>query len=227
MEKSVDKDFHTGHRERLRQKFIDGKISENELFELLLSFVIPRRDVRPLARGMMAKYGSLHHILISSVEELESNKGIGHNTAIFIKTIHETMVLGYRAQMRDQPIFHNPKILANYCNMLLGGKHVEECHILYLDENRQLLLDETHSVGTTDCAAVYPREILKRALNLNARAVVMLHNHPTPCISFSTPDVEITLQVQAILAPLNIELMDHYVVSGGIVYSARDLSLLK
>lgn len=227
--KPDDKDlsFHIGHRERLRQKFLDDKLADYELLELLLSFVIPRRDVRPLARGLVEKFGGVYQVITAPIDSLTKFKGIGRNTAIFIKAIHKIMMVGYKSSLDKATIFHNEKILTNYCLLLMAGKTKEEIHILYLDDDRRLLADDLHSIGTVDWAAAYPREILKRALELNAKSIVMLHNHPKPNTSFSTDDIKLTEQVKNLLATVDIDVHDHYVVSGGIVYSARNMFLLK
>lgn len=227
--KSDNKDlsFRVGHRERLRQKFLDDKLTDYELLELLLSFVIPRRDVRPLARGLIEKFGGIYQVITAPIESLTAFKGIGRNTAIFIKSIHKIMIAGYKSNLGNATIFHNEKVLTNYCLLLMTGKTKEEIHILYLDEDKRLLADDLHSIGTVDWAAAYPREILKRALELNAKSIVMLHNHPKPNTSFSMDDIELTERVRALLATVDIDVHDHYVVSGGIVYSARNMFLLK
>ena len=227
--KSEDKDlsFRSGHRERLRQKFLGDKLADYELLELLLSFVIPRRDVRPLARGLMAKFGSLYQVITAPIESLMEFNGIGRNTAIFIKAIHKIMIAGYKSNLDKVTIFHNEKVLANYCLLIMSGKTKEEIHILYLDDDMRLLADDLHSVGTVDWAAAYPREILKRALELNAKSIVILHNHPRPNTSFSEDDIELTDRIKDLLATVDITVHDHYLVSGGIVYSARNLFLLK
>lgn len=224
---SVDLSFHAGHRERLRQKFVENKLADYELLELLLSFVIPRRDVRPLARGLMARFGGVYQILTAPLNALIEFKGIGRNTAIFIKTVHQIMIAGYKSELDETRVFHNEKLLTNYCILMLSGKTKEEFHVLYLDVSRRLLADDLHSVGTSDWAAIYPREILKRALELDAKSVVLVHNHPVPNMSFSSEDIKITTDIQQMLAPVGIDVYDHYVVSGGIVYSARNMFLLK
>lgn len=227
--KQDDKDlkFRIGHRERLRQKFLSDKLADYELLELLLSFVIPRRDVRPLARGLMDKFGGLYQVITAPIESLEEFKGIGHNTAIFIKAIHKIMLAGYKSNLGDVKIFHNEKVLTNYCLLLMSGKTKEEIHILYLGADQRMLADDLHSVGTVDWAAAYPREILKRALELNAKSIVIMHNHPTPNTSFSMADIELTERIKALLSSVDITVHDHYLVSGGIIYSARNMFLLK
>lgn len=221
-----DTKFHTGHRERLRQKFLDDKITDYEFLELLLSFVIPRRDVRPLARGLIQKYSGLHQICSLPLDTLTEYPGLGRNTAIFLKALRHAMLAEYREHLDKRPIFRTMPVLTNYCLTLLGGKDVEEFHVLYLDWEHKLLLDETHSVGTIDWSAVYPREIARQALNINAHSIVMLHNHPTTGLPFSSPDIDITTLTQDMLEPLGIELFDHFLVSGGQVLSARNSQLL-
>ncbi|MDE5615469.1 MAG: hypothetical protein K2I81_01395 [Alphaproteobacteria bacterium] len=221
-----DTAFHIGHRERLRQKFLDDKITDYEFLELLLSFAIPRRDVRPLARGLLQKYSGLHQICSLPLDTLMEYPGMGRNTAIFLKALRHAMLAEYREHLDKRQIYRSVPVLTNYCLTLLGGKDIEEFHVLYLDNEYKMLLDETHSVGTIDWSAVYPREIARRALNLNARSIVMLHNHPTAGVPFSSQDIKITTLIQDMLAPFDIELYDHFLVSGGQVSSARNSQLL-
>ena len=221
-----DENFYAGHRDRLRAKFLDGQLADYEKLELLLTYAIPRRDVRPLARSLVKQFGGVYQVLSASVDDLMAVKGIGNNTAVFIKLVQQMMTINYRGQLKETPIFHNETILHNYCRIIVAGKIVEELHILYLDSNLKLVADEIHSTGTVDSSAVYPREIARRALELNARSIVMVHNHPTSNNSFSRDDIEITTLVRSVLAGLNIELYDHFVVSGDIVYSARQMHLI-
>ncbi len=221
-----DNTFHAGHRERLRQKFLDDKITDYEFLELLLSFVIPRRDVRPLARGLMEKHCGLHQICGLPMETLTAIPGIGRNTAIFLKAVRHAMLAEYREYLDKRPAYRDHKALTNYCLTLLDRKQIEEFHILYFDTEYKLLLDETHSVGTTNWSAVYPREIARKALNINAAKVLLLHNHPTVGAPFSKDDIDVTMQIEDVLAPLGIELYDHYLVCGGQVSSAREKMLL-
>lgn len=221
-----DENFYAGHRDRLRAKFLNGQLADYEKLELLLAYAIPRRDVRPLARSLVKQFGGVYQVLSASVDDLTAVKGIGNNTAVFIKLVQQMMTINYRGQLKETPIFHNETILHNYCRIIVAGKTVEELHILYLDSNLKLVADEIHSTGTVDSSAVYPREIARRALELNARSIVMVHNHPTSNNSFSRDDIEITTLVRSVLAGLNIELYDHFVVSGDIVYSARQMHLI-
>lgn len=218
--------LQSGHRARLRQKFLDNQLKDYEILELLLTYAIPRRDVRTLSRQLYKKYGSIHNILAAPVESLMDNEGIKENTATFFKVIHKLMEMEYKIALDSSPIFYNFEKLENFCRILLSGKTVEEFHVLYLDSQYKLIKDKLHSSGTIDWAAVYVREIVKDALDLNAASIVLLHNHPGSCNSFSEQDVSITTELENALSKLKITLYDHLLVSDNIVYSARNMHLL-
>lgn len=215
-----------GHRARLREKFIAGQLAEYEILELLLTYAIPRRDVRTLARQLYKKYGNIHQLLVASKEALMENEGIKENTATFFQLIHKITEMEYKNKLDKEPIFHNYEKLENYCKMLFAGKTVEEFHVFYLDGQYKLITDELHSSGTVNWAAVYIREIVKKALELNARSIVLLHNHPSAYTSFSSQDIEITQELANSLERLDITLYDHLLVSGDIIYSARNMHFL-
>ena len=218
--------LQSGHRASLRKKFLDGQLAEYEIIELLLTYAIPRRDVRALSRQLYKKYGGIHQLLSAPVESLMENDGIKENTATFFMLIHKLMEIEYKSVLDTSPIFHNFEKLENYCKVLLMGKKVEEFHIFYLDSQYKLIKDELHSTGTIDWAAVYVREIVKNALDLNAYNIVMVHNHPSAYTSFSSQDIKITEELESALENLNIHLYDHLLVSGDIIYSARNMHLL-
>ena len=218
--------LQTGHRARLRKKFLDGQLTEYEILELLLTYAIPRRDVRVLSRQLYKKYGTIPNLLSAPMESLTENEGIKENTATFFKVLHKLMELEYKSVLDTSPIFHNHEKLENYCRILLAGKSVEEFHVLYLDGQYKLIKDEMHSSGTIDWAAVYVREIVKKALDLNARSIVMVHNHPSGYTSFSEQDILITTELETALQKLDVGLYDHLLVSGDVIYSARNMHLL-
>ena len=220
------KSLQQGHRARLRQKFLDNQLSEYEILELLLTYAIPRRDVRVLARQLYKKYGNIRKLLAMSFEALMENDGVKENTAIFFKAIHKISELNYKSVLYDAPIFYDNDKLVRYCQSLVAEKSVEEFYVLYLDKQHKLIKTVLHSSGTIDWAAVYVREIVKSALNLNAKNVVLLHNHPTPYMSFSSQDIQLTQELESALNNLDIGLYDHLLVSGDVVYSARNLHLL-
>lgn len=216
-----------GHRARLRKKFLDGQLAEYEILELLLTYAIPRRDVRNLSRQLYKKYGSIHNLISDSIESLVKNEGVKDNTATFFKLIHKLTQLEYKTVLDSAPIFHNFEKLENYCKSILVGKTIEEFHVFYLDSKYKLIEDELHSSGTIDWAAVYIREIVKKALELNAQSVVLLHNHPSAYTSFSSQDIQITQELNDALNKLGINIYDHLLLSGDVIYSARNMRLLK
>ena len=221
-----DKNFYAGHRERLREKFVDNKLTDYEKLELLLAYAIPRRDVRPLARALINHFGGVYQVITAPIDGLIAFNGIGRNTVVLIKLVQQMMQIGYIGQIKNKPIFYDEKALYNYCRITLSGKQVEEFHVLYLDGDLKLIADVMHTVGTINRSAVYPREIARRALELNARSIVMVHNHPTSINSFSKDDVEITIETESILNSLNITLYDHLLVASDMVHSMRASHLL-
>ena len=226
-DKNTDLLLRTGHRERLRQNFLDDKLADYEILELLLSYAIPRRDVRPLARTLLHKFGGIYPILSASVEDLSAIAGIGNNTAIFIKVVQKIMLLGYESHAKSDAIFLNRQTLENYCKLMLGGKTIEEMHVLYLDPDGRLMKQETHSHGTPNEAALFTNEITRNAIVLHAYGVVLIHNHPRANLSFSSQDIQITQELARQLKICDIKLVDHYLVSGGVLYSMRDSYFLE
>ena len=221
-----DNKFYVGHRERLREKFISNRLADYEKLELLLGYAIPRRDVRPIARGLVDKYGSVYQVLAAPIDDLMAFNGIGRSAAVLIKLVQQMMQIAYKTQIKDTPVFHDEKTLYNYCRITLAGKPIEELHVLYLDNALKLIEDEIHTLGTVNSSMVYPREIARGALRLNARSVVLMHNHPASMNSFSTPDVEITKDVIRVLRGLGVEFYDHLVVASDSVYSMRALHII-
>lgn len=217
-----DPNFHTGHRERLRQKFLDGKITDYELLESLLGYAIPRRDVRPLARGLIEKFGGVAQVFAADINALIAYPGIGRSAATFLKMIYRAIFIQYEDALVRHTIFHNPQILHNYCRIQLMAKQTEELHILYLDANMRMLLDETHSTGSNSTSFVLPPKIAQTALNLGARSIVLLHNHPNQNNAFSQEDVDVTTELQQTLTPLDIEIHDHFLVAGTCIVSMRE-----
>lgn len=216
-----DTSFCTGHRQRLRQKFLDGQLADYELMELLLSYAIPRRDVRPLSRALMSKYKGIPQILAASVADLEKFDGIGENVAVFLKVIYQATLQQYKLMLSSQPIFHDTRTLANFCRMLLSNKTVEEFHVLYLDGMRRLIDSHCHGVGTISWSPVVTRDIVTHALNVGAHSVVILHNHPGCTPRFSNDDIELTKQIIYALNGIDVVVYDHLLITGTAIQSAN------
>lgn len=214
--------FHSGHRTRLKEKLLQGKLTGYELLELLLTYAIPRRDVRPLARSLVEKFGGVYFVLRASYEDLISVSGVGHSAAVIIKLAYELISISYAERAQSGTYLADGKFVRDYCRNLVSCKVVEEFHVLYLGNDSRLLLDETHSRGTIDESAVYPREISRKALQLNAIGVILVHNHPISDNSFSHADADLTSLIEERLNSFGISLVDHFLVtSNGIVHSLR------
>ena len=215
-------DLRIGHRERLRQNFLDGNLAKYELLELLLSYAMPRKDVRPLARMLFKKFGGIYPILSANIKDLMTVEGVGQNIATFIKVVQKVLLEGYQNEMQQEStILYNKEQLDNYCLLQLGGKDIEEAHVLYMDIAGRMLKDELHSTGSIDYTDLHIREIVKTALGLDAKFVILVHNHPKPRCNFSIEDTEMTKKIKQALELVNITLHDHYLVSGGTVYSMK------
>lgn len=225
----ADKDllFHNGHRERLREKLLDGKLTNYEKLELLLTFAIPRRDVRPLARTLLQKFRSVYLVLNASVDELLSVPGVGRSTALLIKLVHELMLVSYRERLQDGVILQDPFVIREYCRQLLIGRKNEEVYVLLLGKDKRLIHVENHSHGDFTGSGIFPGMIGRLAINHHALSVILVHNHPMSDNEFSKQDVEATVAVEQILNNLGIELDDHFLVkSCGTVISFRERAWL-
>lgn len=221
----ADKDllFHNGHRERLREKLLDDKLTSYEKLELLLTYAIPRRDVRPLARRLIQKFLSVYHIFTAPMEDLLSVPGVGKSTALLIKLVHELMLVSYRERLADGVILEDPFVIQEYCRQLLIGQKTEEVHVLYLGPHKRLIHSEQHSHGDFTKSGIIPGAIGRTAVHNHAVSVIIVHNHPLSDNDFSQDDIEATTMVEQVLKPLGIELYDHYLVKSiGSVVSLRE-----
>lgn len=215
-----DELFHAGHRERLKEKLLNGQLADYEKLELLLTYAIPRRDVKPLARRLIDLFQGIYFVLRAPVEELTMVPGIGKNTAILIKLFHELELVAYEQHAKSGNYLHDEKYMYEFCRSLVAKEPVEKFFVLYMGDNMRLIYTEEHTKGTINQTGAYPREIAKKALELNALSVLLLHNHPVSDNSFSLDDCSLTEHVRQALAPLNITLVDHLVLaSNGVIHS--------
>ncbi|MBQ2017009.1 MAG: RadC family protein [Alphaproteobacteria bacterium] len=217
-----DELFHNGHRDRLKQKLLNGKLAGYEKLELLLTYAIPRRDVRPLARTLIQRFGGVYFVLCAPYEELLRVPGVGPGVATIIKLFHQLSLVSYQERAENGQYLSDDKFIRDYCRALVAGKPVEEFHVLYLDGNSRLIMHEVHNRGTFNQADVYPREVARQALSINAVSVILVHNHPVSDNSFSYDDAETTSLIEKCLNMFGISLVDHFVVtSNGTVHSMR------
>ena len=222
-DKKMDREFHTGHRQRLRQKLRDGQANLNEVVEFIIACSIPRRDVRIIARNALMQMGGPYHLIMASRDQLLAIPGVGDATADLILAMRQLFDHAFTDRLRDVPIFTNKVLLENYCRNLLMGKQTEEFHVLYMDKEYRLIRQEMHSRGTIDETASYPREILRTALMCNAVNIILLHNHPSGDHTFSTDDYRSTAEIIASVTPNKISVFDHLLVADTNVVSMKDL----
>ena len=225
----MTKDHKLGHRERLRQRFQSGgddALADYELLELLLFTAIPRRDVKPIAKDLIAIFGTLHKMFAASVADLCKVKGVSESTAVFLKANHALHIRAMRGELMAKPILNNWDRLIAYCHASMAEEGVEQFRVLYLNRKNILIEDEVHARGTIDGANVYKREIMKKAMNIGATALVLVHNHPSGDPTPSHIDIELTNQLNDIAAPLNIEIHDHLIISRSGHFSFKGAGLL-
>ena len=222
------KHFH-GHRERLRQRILkDGGagLADYELLELLLCAFIPRIDVKPIAKELLQRLGSVSAVLAASPERLMETKGVGEAAAAYIRATNLLLHQAATDQVKDRPVISNWAALLNYVSTKIKHEKTEQARVLYLDRKNKLIADELAGQGTVDHAPIYPREIARRALELSASAVILVHNHPSGDPTPSRADVELTRDIERALAPFEIKVHDHLVVGARETASMKAKGLI-
>ncbi len=224
-----EKPHYVGHRERLREKLLvhgEDFLADYELLELILMTALPRIDVKPLAKTLLARFKNFAGVLNASPEELMSVKGIKETTAAMIKIIPAACVRLTKVEILDTPVFNSWSKIQDYCFLKLAHKKNERFHILFLNIKLHLIADEEHQHGTVNHTPVYPREILSRALALNASSLILVHNHPSGDSKPSEGDINITEELRKILKMSDISIYDHLIIGRQGIYSFRRHGLL-
>lgn len=224
-----EKDHKHGHRDRLRERFQNGgadALADYELLELLLFTAIPRKDVKPIAKDLITTFGTLHKMFSATIDDLATIKGISENTAIFLKSIHMLHNRAMKGELMNKPVLNNWDRLLDYCHATMAEDSIERFRVLYLNRKNILIEDEIHASGTIDGANVYTREIMKKAMNIGATALILIHNHPSGDSTPSMPDIEITNQIVSTGKPLNIDVHDHLIISRSGHSSFKSMGLL-
>ena len=224
---SEDPHYH-GHRERLRERFREAPeaLPDYELLELLLAIAIPRRDIKPIAKALIARYGSFADVIAADYDSLLQAEGLGSSSATVLKVVREAAIRLTRAPVLDRPVLTTWEQLLDYCHAAMATLATEQFRLLFLDRKNVLIADELQQKGTVDHTPLYPREVVKRALELQASAVIMVHNHPSGDPTPSRADIEMTRAVREALAALGMQLHDHLVVGRKGHISFKSLALL-
>lgn len=210
------------HRKRLRARFMDGgagAMPDYELLELVLFRAIPRQDVKPLARLLLDTFGDFNRVVSASPARLLMVKGVGDAVVLELKVIEASAQRLMRAKVMNRPLLSSWGALLDYCHTAMSHRETEQFRILFLDRKNVLIADEEQAKGTVDHVPVYPREVVKRALELNASAIILVHNHPSGDPTPSDADISMTHQVQDAAQVLGITLHDHLIIG-----KSRELS---
>jgi DNA repair protein RadC len=218
-----------GHRQRLRARLLAAgpdSVADHELLELVLFLALPRRDTKPIAKAMIARFGSFANAIAAPLNELRGVDGMGEAGAAALKTVQAAALRLMRAELKTAPVLANWDQLMGYLTAVLSRERVEQFRILFLDNRNRLLADEAQARGTVNHTPVYPREVAKRALELHATALILVHNHPSGDPAPSRPDIEMTREIKAALSTVSVVVHDHVIIGNGAWLSFRKEGLL-
>jgi DNA repair protein RadC len=220
--------FH-GHRARLRQRFLDGSpdtMADYELLEMVLYGAFARGDTKPLAKELIRKFGSFAEVLAAPRTRLEEVEGVGEAVVTSLKVVHAAAARMRRIEARERTVLSSWSAVLDYCRTAMAFSPREQLRVLFLDKRNRLIADELQQEGTVDHTPVYPREVVRRALELGATAVVLVHNHPSGDPTPSQADIRMTQEIIAVAKPLGIEVHDHIIVGKDGHASLKGLKLI-
>jgi DNA repair protein RadC len=228
-DQSDEKPLYHGHRERLRERFYASgpdALSDYELLELALFAALPRRDTKPLAKALLKTFGSFAEVVHAPVARLREIDGIGEASIHQIKLIATAATRVAKGALKQRTALSSWNEVIDYCRSSMAFADKEQFRILFLDKRNQLIADEVQQTGTVDHTPVYPREVIKRALELSATAILLVHNHPSGDPSPSSADVQMTKAIVDIAKPLGISVHDHIIVGKNGHASLKALKLI-
>jgi len=217
------------HRKRLRARFLNGgaqAMPDYELLELVLFRAIPRRDIKPLARELLESFGDFNGVVSAPPDRLAAISGVGEAVISELKIIEAAAHRLARARVLKRQVLSSWDALLEYCHTTMAHRETEQFRIFYLDRKNVLIGDEEQARGTVDHVPVYPREVVKRALQLNASALILVHNHPSGDPTPSEQDITMTGAVQAALETMGITLHDHIIIGKSCELSFRSQGYL-
>ena len=224
-----EKPSHSGHRKRLRERFLAGgadAVHEYELLEILLFAAKPMGDVKPLAKALIKEHGSLARVMHATPEQLMETDGVSEAAVAAIKATKASCDILLKEPLKKKPVIKSWTALLDYCRIHIGSNAHEEFHVLFLNNKLALINDERQSKGTVDQTPIYPREVMKRALELSATAIILVHNHPSGDPTPSKEDIALTKQVVEAGKSLNIQIHDHVIITAGDSFSFKAHGLM-
>jgi DNA repair protein RadC len=223
------KPHYLDHRERLRERFRasgPGALADYELLELMLFRIIPRQDTKPLAKALLARFGDFPGVLGAEPARIAEVAGAGAAVAFELKVIQAALERTAGAQIKQRPVVTNWSALINYCRLTMANEPREQFRVLFLDRKNQVIADEVQSEGTVDQAAVFPREVVRRALELSASSLILVHNHPSGDPTPSAADLAITREIVNAAKALGVSVHDHLVIGRNGEKSFKTLGLM-
>ena len=225
-----------GHRERIKEKFLKNGIdgfAEYEILELLLTYCIPRKDTKPIAKELLNKFKSLDNIFKADFDKLFAIDGLGKNSIAFLKLIGDLPSIIYKDELKNKKLVNkeilkisNKDILLKYLRNKIGYEEIEKFYVLYLSSSNEVIKFEENSVGTLDRSSVYPREIYKKVINLNAKSIILAHNHPSDNITPSKSDIELTNEIAKGLKNFGALLIEHIIITKNSYFSFLEEGLI-
>lgn len=221
----MKKPSYIGHRQRIKEKYeksvIDGWL-DYEVLELALSYAIPRKDTKPIAKELLSRFKTINGVLNADQKDLTAISGISTHTAVFLSFLKDVAVLYAKNGLHNRDLLASPQVVYDYLKVSLKGAVDEEFKILFLDNRNQLITVETFKTGTVNRSVVYPRKVVERALYNHAIGVIVAHNHPSGTLQPSQDDLEITKVIKEALKTVDITLLDHIIIGNNDYYSFRN-----
>lgn len=226
--KTSEKPHHDGHRARLKSRFTDSpdSLADYELLELLLFMAIPRRDVKPLAKTLLKKFGDMQSVFAATIEQLTEVEGVTENSAIALKSVEAAAKRMMQVGIAKAPVMSSWSRLIDYCTAQMAREKIEQFRVMYLNRRNMIIADEVHQTGTVDQSAVFPREIVGRALVHGATAIILVHNHPSGDPTPSDVDLTMTREIIRAMDPLGIVVHDHLIIAKTGHTSFKKLGLI-
>jgi DNA repair protein RadC len=213
------------HRQRLRERFFRHGLSgfqDYEILELLLTYAIPRKDVKPLAKALLDKFGSLAAVMDASPDAIESLPGLGRTSALLIHLVRDLNGRYLLSELPQKDLLNSPQSVKDLLRLRLQGRQTECFGVVFMDQQHHYIELKILFEGTVDRAAVYPREIMRHALALQAKALILFHNHPGGSPQASQADIDLTTHIEVACNALDLRLLDHFLVAGDKVLSFRE-----
>ena len=225
-----------GHRERIKEKFLKNGIdgfAEYEILELLLTYCIPRKDTKPIAKDLLNKFKTLDNVFKADFDKLSVIDGLGNNSIAFLKLIGDLPSIIYKDELKNKKLIDketlkisNKDILLKYLRNKIGYEEIEKFYVIYLSSSNEVIEFEENSTGTLDRSSVYPREIYKRVINLNAKSIILAHNHPSDNITPSKSDIELTNEIAKGLKNFGALLIEHIIITKNSYFSFLEEGLI-